>query len=750
VYFKMAQRGGRRKRKDDDPLSKQKYKEAVEACEDEWNLDVGRQIGAGAFSHVYLTTDKDGKNGALKICLLGKKTEKEKEYLNREVDVQKKFVDKYLVRLLDSAKFDEYVIIHMEYCEMTLTQYTRKYGIEATIPASIPGKKDTVIHVLDENSLRPIARDALRGLAHLNRMGYPHRDIKGDNILLARQPDGTYVAKLADFGMTKSPEEGKLGTMLGTPEYMAPEVRSVYTTGQSYDYRCDVWSMGITFYVTLVGLFPELLKDASVLDSIKYLSLPDIPKGRASTGKAWTPFSPICRHFIQSLLTKDFKDRLFSHETLKHPYLYPSINEIQLVVPDVSLNVMVCRNHPVMPGTIAFNNELKKRCMTKSSSTEAKDKAVEALLSDYPFNKIQWGLTWADFARNINLGRTSDFVVITDKGETFECGDSFEFDEENIMNVVVVPRRTSVSRVDPEVLAKSSSATAEKLGAMKADGNKVVQFSKELNTRFHFCYAAKRMEDYVLPLLNFDPIAERLKKRQMEVSRRLPQFPVAVFVPPPPASWKCSMSSEDYAQADALRKSIEECHAAAVRQSRRMTPNFTEELKKLSSLAGKWITPDFNPCMQNAIKSFNDVLDIIREHADAINRLLDYLEVLDLAEKDVSAATARLGKLVEGCPYLCIRSKQKILLRDDADDDDEIRELKQQMTALSKIIEEATQTNESLRKQNQDLMTTAGEAIQLYKNQELALREVLRQNGISVDLQETDSDPNTPMQVRRK
>jgi serine/threonine-protein kinase len=85
-----------------------------------------------------------------------------------------------------------------------------------------------------------------------------HRDVKPDNIFLARQADGTIVSKLLDFGMSKlgtSPSliRTKTGSMVGTPSYMSPE----QTRGEKdIDGRSDVWSMGVVLYQCLCGALP--------------------------------------------------------------------------------------------------------------------------------------------------------------------------------------------------------------------------------------------------------------------------------------------------------------------------------------------------------------------------------------------------------------------------------------------------------------------------------------------------------------
>ena len=86
-----------------------------------------------------------------------------------------------------------------------------------------------------------------------------HRDVKPDNIFLARQSDGTTVAKLLDFGMSKLTAgrdqlvKTRTGAIVGTPWYMSPE----QTRGDTaIDPRADVWSMGVVLYQCLSGVMP--------------------------------------------------------------------------------------------------------------------------------------------------------------------------------------------------------------------------------------------------------------------------------------------------------------------------------------------------------------------------------------------------------------------------------------------------------------------------------------------------------------
>ena len=62
---------------------------------------------------------------------------------------------------------------------------------------------------------------------------------------------------LADFGFATSfevdsAEEAGLVTPLGTPNYVAPEIAK----GKKYNYKCDIWSLGVITYVLLSGYLP--------------------------------------------------------------------------------------------------------------------------------------------------------------------------------------------------------------------------------------------------------------------------------------------------------------------------------------------------------------------------------------------------------------------------------------------------------------------------------------------------------------
>ncbi len=103
------------------------------------------------------------------------------------------------------------------------------------------------------------AQQAAWGLQHALERGMVHRDIKPQNLILAR--DGPrHVVKVLDFGLAKATREKgdepgltAAGQMLGTPDYIAPEQT---LDAASADIRADVYSLGCTLYYLLAGQRP--------------------------------------------------------------------------------------------------------------------------------------------------------------------------------------------------------------------------------------------------------------------------------------------------------------------------------------------------------------------------------------------------------------------------------------------------------------------------------------------------------------
>lgn len=90
----------------------------------------------------------------------------------------------------------------------------------------------------------------LDALGHSHQHGVVHRDIKPSNVMVM---DGLQI-KVMDFGIARieSAAFTQMGTVLGTPSYMAPE----QMRGEPADGRADLWAAGVMLYELLAGRGP--------------------------------------------------------------------------------------------------------------------------------------------------------------------------------------------------------------------------------------------------------------------------------------------------------------------------------------------------------------------------------------------------------------------------------------------------------------------------------------------------------------
>jgi len=108
-----------------------------------------------------------------------------------------------------------------------------------------------------------ILRGVLHGLRHAHDRGVVHRDIKPDNVFLARK-DGMTVVKILDFGIAKlyagsadDPASTRTGLTVGTPAYLSPE----QAVGGEIKPASDLYSTTIVLFEMIVGHPPFEDKD---------------------------------------------------------------------------------------------------------------------------------------------------------------------------------------------------------------------------------------------------------------------------------------------------------------------------------------------------------------------------------------------------------------------------------------------------------------------------------------------------------
>jgi serine/threonine protein kinase len=205
---------------------------------------IRRLLGRGGMGAVYEAVHVDlGKRVALKTLsgALGLREDARARFL-REARAAARLDHPHVVDVSDVGIVDDVPFLIMEYLEgEDLHQLLERDGALA-----VPRSLEIVL---------PIAW----ALASAHELHIVHRDIKPQNVFLARTKQGTIAPKLLDFGISKlSDGDGQPAltgsvSLLGTPSYMSPE----QVRGAKYvDARSDQYSLGVLLYECVAGALP--------------------------------------------------------------------------------------------------------------------------------------------------------------------------------------------------------------------------------------------------------------------------------------------------------------------------------------------------------------------------------------------------------------------------------------------------------------------------------------------------------------
>lgn len=166
-----------------------------------------------------------------------------------------------------------------------------------------------------EPYLAVLCKQVLQGLVYLHHERHViHRDIKPSNLLVNHKGE----VKITDFGVSAvlASSMGQRDTFVGTYNYMAPERIS----GGSYDYKSDIWSLGLVILECAIGRFPYIpteqeegwLSFYELLEAIVDQPPPTAPADQ---------FSPEFCSFISACVQKDPQRRMSSLDLLAHPFI---------------------------------------------------------------------------------------------------------------------------------------------------------------------------------------------------------------------------------------------------------------------------------------------------------------------------------------------------------------------------------------------------------------------------------------------
>ncbi|XP_063918354.1 serine/threonine-protein kinase mig-15 isoform X7 [Zophobas morio] len=268
-------------------------------------------VGNGTYGQVYKGRHtKTGQLAAIKVMDVN---EDEEEEIKLEINVLKKYSNHRNIATYYGAFIkksppgkDDQLWLVMEYCGA---------GSVTDLVKSTKGQS------LKEEWIAYICREILRGLSYLHSNKVIHRDIKGQNVLLTDNAE----VKLVDFGVSAQLDRtiGRRNTFIGTPYWMAPEVIACdENPDATYDNRSDLWSLGITA-LEMAESQPPLCE----LHPMRALFLiPRNPPPRLKSKKWNKKF----HGFIETVLVKDYHERPYTEQLLKHAFIRDQPTERQV------------------------------------------------------------------------------------------------------------------------------------------------------------------------------------------------------------------------------------------------------------------------------------------------------------------------------------------------------------------------------------------------------------------------------------
>lgn len=174
--------------------------------------------------------------------------------LLKDPDIVKRFVRE--ARAGAKVSHPNIATVHMvgqteEGAPFIVMEYIDGRPLSALLDLGKPLSPSRIVH---------LASQIASALVEAHAQGIVHRDLKPENILLSERRGQPDVVKLVDFGIAKilvsyAPGEdaiSRMGTVFGTPHYIAPEQAS----GQTVDGRADLYSLGCILFQMATGRVP--------------------------------------------------------------------------------------------------------------------------------------------------------------------------------------------------------------------------------------------------------------------------------------------------------------------------------------------------------------------------------------------------------------------------------------------------------------------------------------------------------------
>eukprot|EP00605_Chrysophyceae_sp_TOSAG23-4_P001959 GSChrysophyteH1.ASY1.ANO1.2170.1 assembled CDS len=267
-------------------------------CSDVYDIKSENKLGKGSYGSVYLAYHREtGIPHAVKAMNVAQATSYYLRKLHLEVSLLKEIDHPNIIKLKDVffGRRTVYLVTNLcrggELFELLNTGKKRGYVFREDRGAMLIGDMFSAVH-------------------HLHSQGIVHRDLKLENFLF-EEKSSTSSLILIDFGLSRRFDGTEMMSQrVGSCYYTAPEVLK-----GDYDYKCDIWSLGVLAYMILSGSPPFGGKTVEDVYEATRTREPSFPENK------FRHLSTSCIDFLKRLLVKDPEKRMTSAEALNHPFL---------------------------------------------------------------------------------------------------------------------------------------------------------------------------------------------------------------------------------------------------------------------------------------------------------------------------------------------------------------------------------------------------------------------------------------------
>lgn len=273
------------------------------------------RLGAGSFGCVYKATAlSGGETRAVKV--ISKKNVKcDMKFIMVEVEAMVKLQHPNILKFYEYFEDGGAIYLVCELCSGgDLAELNR--------------------HSTGPEELRSLFRDVTLGVSYCHNLGIAHRDLKFENVMLTEprpEEQGRKMAKIIDFGLAAIRREKEADRWareaLGTKYFVAPEVLQ---REPLYGVKCDVWSLGVMFYILLTDEHPMSDKAADIGTNQLFKMVRDGKVRREPLRKAKVPeeaekllLDMLVRTPDADPRDKSSTGRPSAMECLAYPYLNP-------------------------------------------------------------------------------------------------------------------------------------------------------------------------------------------------------------------------------------------------------------------------------------------------------------------------------------------------------------------------------------------------------------------------------------------